>query len=763
MDILANGKNKDNLSRRIIETKGIVQGVGFRPFIFQIAKRYGLHGWVLNTSGGVLIEVEGKEESLNAFLDDLTMQLPPLAKIDAISVIEAEAAGYQDFKIRESQVQPGEYVSISPDVGTCADCQRELMDPGDRRYGYPFINCTNCGPRFSIITDTPYDRQYTSMQLFQMCDKCAHEYHNPEDRRFHAQPNACDKCGPKLTFIGGTQLQAINGDEIKLTVQSLQQGKVVAIKGLGGFHLACNAADEAAVSELRRRKHRYGKAMAVMMKDLIQVDRYCNLSASEEKLLASPRRPIVVLKQRHDTKIAPSVTLGLPTLGVMLPYTPLHFLLLDSFKGPLVMTSGNISEEPLVSSNEEALEKLGGIADCYLMHNRDIVNKIDDSVTRIIAGREAVIRRARGYAPEPVMLPEKLPEILGCGPEQKNTFCLTRDYHAFVSQHIGDLDNLPTLEYYERMINFYKHIFRINPQIVAHDLHPDYLSTQYARSIGNVQLIGVQHHHAHIVSCMLENGITGQVIGIACDGTGYGTDGNLWGGEFLLADYRSFTRLGHFKYIRMPGGEKAIKEPYRMAYGYLYSLFGKDACSFQKYLDTIDSEELLLMEQQMDKRLNAPLTSSCARLFDAVSALINIARIVRYEGEAAIRLESIIDEHVTDYYDFNLHEQILDPSPILKGVYDDFRNDVVPSTIAAKFHNTLINAITKVCREISRDTGIKNVCLSGGVFQNTYLLQGLVKHLTKEGLNTFWQQKVPANDGGISLGQIMIAHYNASI
>jgi hydrogenase maturation protein HypF len=763
MDKLANGKKRDNLSRRIIEIKGIVQGVGFRPFVFQIAMRYGLYGWVLNTSSGVQIEVEGKENSLYGFLDDLTMQLPPLAKIDSITVIEAEAAGYQDFKIRQSQVQPEGYVSISPDVGTCADCRRELMDPGDHRYGYPFINCTNCGPRFSIITDIPYDRQNTSMQRFQMCKICAEEYADPQNRRFHAQPNACAQCGPEITFMGGTPLKAVNGDAIKLTVKALQEGKIVAIKGLGGFHLACDAANENVVSELRRRKHRYGKAMAVMMKNLAQVARYCNLLTVEERLLESPRRPIVVLKQRSGTKIAPSVTLGLPTLGVMLPYTPLHFLLLESFDEPLVMTSGNISEEPLVCSNKEALQKLGGIADCFLMHNRDIVNKIDDSVTRIINNREAVIRRARGYAPEPVMLPEKLPEILGCGPEQKNTFCLTRDYHAFISQHIGDLDNLPTLEYYERMIDFYKHIFRINPRIVAHDLHPAYLSTQHAKSMGNVQLISVQHHHAHIVSCMLENGITDRVIGIACDGTGFGTDGNLWGGEFLLVDYRSFTRLGHFKYVRMPGGEKAIKEPYRMAYGYLYSLFGNDTCSFQKYLDTIEAEELLLMGQQMDRHLNAPLTSSCARLFDAVSAIINISRIVRYEGEAAVRLEGIIDEHVTGHYDFNLQELILDPSPILKGVYSDFSNGVSASTIAAKFHNTLIMALTEVCRKISSHTGIKKVCLSGGVFQNVYLLSGLIKNLTKAGLNVYWQQKIPANDGGISLGQVMIAKYNVDI
>ncbi|MDD4239050.1 MAG: carbamoyltransferase HypF [Desulfotomaculaceae bacterium] len=762
MNRLANGEPKGNLSRRIIEIKGIVQGVGFRPFIFQIAKRYGLHGWVLNTSGGVLIEVEGEEESLHAFLDDLTMQLPPLARIETISVIEAEAAGYQDFKIRQSQAQLGEYISISPDVGTCAGCQRELMDITDHRYGYPFINCTNCGPRFSIITDIPYDRQYTSMQHFQMCDTCAQEYEDPDDRRFHAQPNACAQCGPLLNFIGGTPLQVINGDVIKLTVHALQEGKIVAVKGLGGFHLACDAADETAVTKLRLRKHRYGKAMAVMMKDLEQLARYCELSAAEEKLLMSPRRPIVILQQRKGAKLAPSVTQGLPTLGVMLPYTPLHFLLLANYQQPLVMTSGNISEEPLVSSNVEALEKLGGIADCFLMHNRDVINKIDDSLTRVIASREAVIRRARGYAPEPMLLPEQLPEILGCGPEQKNTFCLTRDNHAFVSQHIGDLDNLPTLEYYERMIAFYKQIFRINPRIVAYDLHPAYLSTQYAKSIGNVQLLGVQHHHAHIVSCMLENGITDQVIGIACDGTGFGTDGNLWGGEFLLADYRSFTRLGHFKYVRMPGGEKAIKEPYRMAYGYLYSLFGKGANAFPKYIESIEADELLLMEQQMYKHLYAPLTSSCARLFDAVSAIINIARIARYEGEAAIRLESIIDERVIDYYDFDLQEYILNPAPILQGVYDDLENDIAPSTIAAKFHNTLTNAITKVCREISNLTGVKKVCLSGGVFQNAYLLKGLVKHLTKEGFRVFWQQKVPANDGGISLGQVMIAHYNVS-
>lgn len=761
MDRLVNEKEKRHLSRRIIEVKGIVQGVGFRPFIFQIAGRYGLRGWVLNTSGGVQIEVEGEEKDLLAFLEDLTMQLPPLARIDAISIIEAEPVGYQAFEIRQSQAQTGEYVSIAPDVCTCADCRHELTHAGDRRYGYPFINCTNCGPRFSIIGDVPYDRAYTSMHHFQMCEACGREYNDPMDRRFHAQPNACPECGPRLMFMGGKPLQIQTGDPIELAVQALSKGKIVAIKGLGGFHLACNATDQTVVAELRRRKHRYGKPLAVMMKNIDQVGRFCELSAAEEKLLLSPRRPVVILRQRPNAGITEGVSQGLPTIGVMLPYTPVHFLLLTNCKNPLVMTSGNISEEPLVSANEEALDQLGEIADCFLLHDREIVNKIDDSVTRIVVGREAVIRRARGYAPEPVLLPEQLPEILGCGPEQKNTFCLTRGCHAFVSQHIGDLENLPTLEYYEGMIDFYKRIFRINPQIIAHDLHPSYLSTQYAQSVNNVQLVGVQHHHAHIASCMLENGINGQVIGIACDGTGYGTDGNLWGGEFLLADYRSFTRLGHFKYVQMPGGEKAIKQPYRMAYGYLYSLYGKDvSCCFEKYMETITEEERILMEQQMDKQLNAPMTSSCGRLFDAVAALINIGRTVRYEGEAAARIEAIIDKNVAGSYHFGLQKYVLDPGPILKGIYDDVTKGVLPSIIAAKFHNTLIKALTLVCQEISSLTGVKRVCLSGGVFQNSYLLEGMVKSLTGKGLEVYWPQKVPTNDGGISLGQVMVAHYN---
>jgi len=760
MDKLVNGKINSTLSRRIIEVKGIVQGVGFRPFVFQIAGRYDLHGWVLNTSAGVQIEVEGEQSNLLAFLDDLTMQLPPLAKVDNISVNEADPVGYQKFEIRQSQAKFGEYVSIAPDVCTCADCLQELTDNHDRRYGYPFINCTNCGPRFSIICDVPYDRPSTSMRHFELCEACAQEYGDPGDRRFHAQPNACPECGPRLAFMGGKPLHIMAGDPIELTVQALGAGRIVAIKGLGGFHLACRATDEDVVEELRRRKHRYGKPLAVMMKDLDQVKRFCELSPSEEKLLASPRRPIVILKLLSKTVITPSVSQGLPTIGVLLPYTPIHFMLLNACQVPLVMTSGNISEEPLASTSEEALDKLAEIADCYLLHDREIVNKIDDSVTRIIAGREAVIRRARGYAPEPILLPEKLPEILGCGPEQKNTFCLTRDCHAFVSQHIGDLENLSTLQYYERMIDFYKRIFRINPQIIAYDLHPSYLSTQYAQSIDHVQLVGVQHHHAHIASCMLENGITGQVIGIVCDGTGYGTDGHLWGGEFMLADYRSFTRLGHFKYVRMPGGEKAIKQPYRMAYGYLYSLYGKDLSCFAKYTDTIQDEERILMEQQMDKQLNAPLTSSCGRLFDAVAALLNIGRTVRYEGEAAARLESIIDTSMADSYDFALQGQILDTAPILKGIYNDVAKGVLPSIVAAKFHNTLITALTLVCQQIAGLTGVKKVCLSGGVFQNAYLLEGLLKRLAGVGLEVYWPQKVPTNDGGISLGQVMIAHYN---
>lgn len=762
MDKVVNGKRISALSRRIIEVKGIVQGVGFRPFIFQLARRYHLHGWVLNTSAGVQLEVEGEAENLTAFLEDLIFQLPPLAKIDAVDVKEAEPVGYRNFEIRQSQVQLGEYVSIAPDVCTCADCRRELTQVGDRRYGYPFINCTNCGPRFSIIEDIPYDRPLTSMRTFQMCEACSREYEDPADRRFHAQPNACPVCGPQLAFVEGKAGQIVKGDPLELAVRALQAGRIVAVKGLGGFHLACDATNETAVRELRRRKHRYGKPLAVMMEDLEQADRYCELSSTEEKLLASPRRPVVILRQRPHMDIAPSVAQELRTIGVMLPYTPLHILLLAACQKPLVMTSGNISEEPLVSANEEALAKLGEIADCFLWHDREIVNKIDDSVTRVVAGREAVIRRARGYAPEPFLLPEQLPEILGCGPEQKNTFCLTRGRHAFVSQHIGDLENLPTLEYYEHMINFYQRIFRINPQIVAYDLHPAYLSTQYAHGIDNVQMIGVQHHHAHIAGCMLENGIRGQVIGIACDGTGYGTDGNLWGGEFFLADYRSFTRLGHLKYVRMPGGEKAIKQPYRMAYGYLYSLYGAKANYFEDFVTTIGEEERTLMAQQMDKRLNAPLTSSCGRLFDAVAALINIGRTVRYEGEAATRLEDIIDKTITDSYDFLLQDYMLDPAPLLKSVYDDKVNGVAASIIAAKFHNTLIKALAAVCQEISAHTEIKKVVLSGGVFQNVYLLEGLLKKLSSAGLEAYWPQKVPANDGGISLGQVMVAHYNVS-
>lgn len=760
MDGLVNEQKNGDISRRIIHVTGIVQGVGFRPFIFQIARRYGLYGWVFNSSAGVQIEVEGEEKALQGFFEDLTMQLPPLARIEAISVREAEPAGYESFEIRQSRAVPGEYVAIAPDVCTCADCLRELFSAGDRRYGYPFINCTNCGPRFSIIRDMPYDRPHTSMGPFPLCPECGREYHDPADRRFHAQPNACPACGPHLEFLGGKPLQSGQGDPVALTVQALAEGKIAAIKGLGGFHLACDATKEAVVAQLRRRKHRYGKPLAVMMADLEQVRHFCELSPAEEKLLLSPRRPIVILKQRADTGMAPSVAQGLPTLGVLLPYTPVHYLLLSGCKHPLVMTSGNISEEPLVSDNGEAIAKLADIADCFLLHNRDIVNKIDDSVTRLLAGREAVIRRARGYAPEPVLLPEQLPEILACGPEQKNTFCLTRGCQAFVSQHIGDLENLSTYEYYERMIDFYRYIFRSNPQIVAHDLHPRYLSTQYAQSLPNVRLVGVQHHHAHIAACMLENGLQDQVIGIACDGTGYGTDGNLWGGEFFLGSYRSFTRLGHLKYVRMPGGEKAIKHPYRMAFGYLYSLFGEEISRFSQFTDLIAGEEQLLMRQQMDKGLNAPLTSSCGRLFDAAAALLNIGRTVRYEGEAAIRLESIIDEHVCESYNFAIEEQyLLDPAPLLAELYQDAVKGISPPVMAAKFHNTLINALTLICCRIGAATGVKTVCLSGGVFQNAYLLEGILKKLTDNGFAAYWPQKLPANDGGISLGQAMMAHY----
>jgi hydrogenase maturation protein HypF len=755
------------LSLARISVRGVVQGVGFRPFIYQMATDQNLRGWVCNTSGDVKIEVEGSATDIEVFLLKLKEQAPPVARIEEISVSRGSPVGYDKFEIRHSVTEAGKYQLVSPDVATCPDCLREIFEPADRRYLYPFTNCTNCGPRFTIITDIPYDRPNTTMTAFRMCPECRREYEDPLNRRFHAQPNACPVCGPQLqlTDAGGNSIQC--EDIIGTASQLLKDGKIVAVKGLGGFLLACDATSREAVSQLRLRKNRPSKPLAIMVSSLDAARRYCHINNKEAELLTSAGSPIALMKWKKNTPIVSEVAPGLRYLGVMLPYTPLHHILLRSTGLPLVMTSGNISEEPIAKDNDEALRRLGNIADYFLMHNRDIYARYDDSVMLVENDKPQFARRARGFAPYPVHLARKSRQILGCGAEEKNTFCLTRDNFAFVSQYIGDMENLETLEHYANTIELYKKLFRIEPEIIVHDLHPEYLPTKFAREQasqkGNIKLVGVQHHHAHIASCMADNGLEGPVIGVSCDGTGYGTDGHIWGGEFMVAGYRQFTRTAHLEYLPLPGGALAIKKPYRTAIGYLHVL-GIDIGEKLPFLRDIDPAEIDVIKNQIEKNINAPLTSSLGRLFDAVAALIGLRGVIDYEAQAAIDLEMLAttagDE--SGIYPFTTVEQgdltIIKLRDLLAAIVKDISLTVPGAVIAARFHNTVAKIILDLCQLISRKTGIKKVALSGGVFQNRLLHRKATALLESADLEVYTHRQVPCNDGGISLGQVVIAN-----
>ena len=758
-----------------IKVRGVVQGVGFRPFIYRLAQRYSLRGWVRNTSGEVQIEVEGEEEALNKFLIGLRTEAPPMTRIEEIAVVPLPPKGYTSFDIKQSLAEEGKYQLVSPDIATCRDCQNELFSPGDRRYHYPFTNCTNCGPRFTIIEDIPYDRPRTTMHHFKMCPECQREYDDPLDRRFHAQPNACPKCGPslELTNSQGTPIKC--SDVIQTASNLLKEGRILAIKGLGGFHLACDATNQQVVQLIRDRKKRPSKPLAVMITSIEEVKRHCLVSPEEERLLLSPQCPIVLLRwKRESSSVSQEVAPGLKYLGVMLPYTPLHHFLLREVRLPLVMTSGNLSEEPIAMDNDEALRRLRGIADYFLLHNREIYSRYDDSVYIVERGEPQAIRRARGYAPYPIFLPFKAKQVLACGAELKNTFCFTKDEHAFLSQHIGDMENEETLEHFETTIELYESLFRIKPEIIAYDMHPEYLSTKYALQLGEekgLKLIPIQHHHAHIVSCLVENRVKGPTIGVAFDGTGYGTDGCIWGGEFLVCDWRGFERAGHLEYVPMPGGAAAINKPYRMALGYLDTLLGQDvSLAGLPILSQIDANELAIIKKQLAQRLNSPLTSSAGRLFDAVSALAGIRGRVDYEAQAAIELEMLAPDEVNEVnfgiYPISIVEEprckVVKLGELISAVVKDVKNGVPPATISAKFHKTVARIIIQTCQLIAEDTGINMVALSGGVFQNRLLLGLATEGLQKEGLNVLTHRLVPCNDGGISLGQAVIANFSGT-
>jgi hydrogenase maturation protein HypF len=756
-----------------ISVRGVVQGVGFRPFVFQLATKYNLKGWVYNTSEDVKIEVQGDSRALEHFVSELRHNAPPLAHIETISISHHPPAKYTRFEIRHSVAEEGKYQLVSPDIATCQPCLKEVFNPEDRRYHYPFTNCTNCGPRFTIIEDIPYDRPKTTMRCFTMCPDCQAEYDNPLDRRFHAQPNACPKCGPRLELLDAEGNHVEIADVIVEASRLLKDGRILAVKGLGGFLLAGDATSEKAVQLLRRRKRRPFKPLAIMVADVDDAKKYCLVSEAEEKLLTSPQSPIVLLQWNTESIVSQAVAPNLKYLGVMLPYTPMHHLLLKESGLPLVMTSGNISEEPICKDNDEALRRLSGIADYFLVHNRDIYARYDDSVTIVERGDAQLTRRARGYAPYPVHLTFQAKQVLGCGAEEKNTFCLTKDNYAFISQHIGDMENLETMEHFENTLALYEKLFRIKPEIIAYDLHPEYLSTKYAQELGSqsshVKLVAVQHHHAHIVSCMADNNVETPVIGVALDGTGYGSDGKIWGGEFLVADYEGFKRLGHLEYLPLPGGATAIKKPYRTAIGYLLKLLGDNSLNRKlAFLKQVDNFEIELIRRQLQAGLNSPLNSSMGRLFDAVSALVDIRGEIDYEGQAAVELEMVaydgIDKVGDRVYPYSIIKEdgvnIVQLKELFSAIIEDLYQRVSKAPISARFHNTVAHMIFDMCRSIAKETGINRVALSGGVFQNRLLLRKVVPLLESTGFSVLTHKQVPCNDGGISLGQAVIANFS---
>jgi hydrogenase maturation protein HypF len=767
-------------NRLRIEVTGIVQGVGFRPFIYQLAKRNALVGYVCNTSDGVIIEAEGDERGLKDFLNGVAQEAPPLALITGVTSEPIPSGADVDFVILESSREAERKALISPDVCTCAACLRELFDPTDRRYRYPFINCTNCGPRYTLTTDVPYDRANTTMASFTMCEACRREYEDPMDRRFHAQPNACWECGPRvfLTDAAGERLE--HDDPVNAAIGLLRDG-IVAIKGLGGFHLAVDAANDDAVKMLRGRKLREEKPFAIMAQNVRTVEEFCTVSVEERELLESPNRPIVLLRKTPDNPISDRVAPRNKYLGVMLPYTPLHHLLLGDTFLALVMTSANPSDEPIVIDNAEALERLAGLADYFLMHDRDIFVQNDDSVTRIVNKVPVMVRRSRGYAPRPIFFKKPVGNVLACGPELKNTVCLLKGKHAFLSQHIGDLKTAETFAVFKKTIDHLKRIFEIHPQIVAYDLHPDYLSTRYALELRDNDrdracFVGVQHHHAHIVSCTAECGIEGSVIGLALDGTGYGDDGCIWGGEILVADEVAYRRAGHFEYVPMPGGDAVIKEPWRMALSYLYHTYGSELWRLEiDFVRGLDRQKAAILLRMIDSGVNSVPTSSCGRLFDAVSALIGVRSSITYEGQAACELEGIMADEDAGSYQYAVsaaksREGLGETGPAfvisfagtVRGIVHDVQQGVDPPTISRKFHRTVADALKEACVRVRESYGLNRVAMSGGVFQNVYLLETLSAELGELGFEVYQHSAVPNNDGCISLGQAVIAAHRVA-
>jgi hydrogenase maturation protein HypF len=762
------------MQRVRIIVSGLVQGVGFRPFVYNLARRLSLSGFVKNVDGLVEIEAQGDRLVLESFLSSIKSEAPPLAAVQSVqSSPIAPKAAEDAFSIVESTKSNHVQKVVAPDCMTCDDCLRELFDPADRRFRYPFINCTNCGPRFTIIKSLPYDRQETTMWSFPMCNQCLAEYEDPGNRRFHAQPNACFQCGPQLRWHNQDS-SALDEEALRQAVAALQSGMIVAVKGLGGFHLMCDATNEKAITRLRTRKLRDRKPFALMMSDLEMVRKYCLLSASAQVQLLKPSRPILLLRKQNKTVLPDQIAPGIARLGVMLPYTPLHHLLMNGLQTPLVATSGNISQEPIAIDNDEARARLQDIADGFLDHNREIYRRYDDSIMQEADDRFVVLRRSRGLAPLPIVLPWSTDRtVLAFGPHLKNTFCLIRGNQAYLSQHIGDLENLESHEHFQQALASFTQMFDLKPDLIAHDYHPDYMSTslalEYASRL-NLPAVPVQHHHAHIAACLAEHGVSSPVIGVAFDGLGLGSDETIWGGEFFISEMAHSKRVGLLKPVPLPGGYQAIKQPWRMAVSYILALPEGDQAVFAPLFDSLSSQlgktAIKSVKQQIEKQLNSPLTSSCGRLFDAVSALLGVCRIANFEGQAAMELESLCSERDAEagcasayQYDIerNADYLVINPARLFLEIWMEFSSGTPVERISLKFHHTVASMVLDTCLQIRQQHGLNIVCLSGGVFQNSVLLSLTRRLLSAHDFQVYFPCQIPINDGGISLGQAVTA------
>jgi hydrogenase maturation protein HypF len=756
------------MSRVRARVEGTVQGVGFRPYVYRLAGELGVAGHVLNDSRGVVVEVEAPEETVEAFFARLPVEAPPLATVERVTAERLEELGERGFSIRESPAGGEPRAAVTPDSATCADCLAELFDPGDRRYRYPFTNCTNCGPRFTIVRDVPYDRPHTTMAGFEMCAACRAEYEDPADRRFHAQPNACPDCGPRVRLAyagGGDFADPAARDAIEATARALGDGAIVAVKGIGGFHLACLARDEDAVAELRARKHREDKPFALMAPDLAAARELVDMGPAEKELLLSRARPIVLAARRPGAAVAQSVAPGAPELGVMLPYSPLHHLLLSDLGDTLVLTSGNVSDEPIAYEDDDARERLTPIADLFLLHDRPIETRTDDSVVRVVAGAARLLRRSRGHVPDSLPLPVDCGRhLLACGAELKNTFAVAKGGRAWVGHHVGDLKNYETLRSFATGIDHFERLFAVEPEAVVHDLHPEYLSTKHAAELEGVRLIGVQHHHAHLAACLAEHGETGPAVGAIFDGSGYGEDGTVWGGELLLGGLEEFERVGLLLPVRLPGGDAAVRQPWRMACAWLSAAYGEQPALPRGLRGRVKPDGWRQVSELERSGVASPLTTSAGRLFDAVAALAGVRSEVNYEGQAAIELEAVADPGETAAYPLPLGGAeppgaplVIDPRPAVRGVVRDVERGTPAPRVSARFHNALAVATATGCELAAARSGVDTVVLSGGVFQNRLLLGRTAGLLRDAGLRVLIPELLPPNDGGVSYGQLAVA------